>query len=1854
MSEYIDSGVTGTTKPDPWRPKNDDEENNNITWSQWHLYTESIDVYDQYNLKGLGTIISTDDTNGHKWQLNFKSSFIMGLIGTNPYPIKFVYIQLSKVLKYSDKLIELIDTDGVKWSASDYPNLKEVGKVLPSNHPLSTKIANNVGTFVEVCTWKIPIDDIDSYKPVTIVDDYYSTIFTAKNFTDGKFLIDNYVVKSNNVSEYKSASKKIKFKNINGTYTDGDFTPNETFSSNLSVNIVLSLQTLAITNSIFHYTGTIKAILSLFNETENIQLSTRYVDFPVNGVSFGNNGISTISTSVQYDGILKKDNKYNVSLVWIISKDSSFTNQLDDKPIEVKIDLYATDTNLIFNDQTIPGDKDKNKWSAQLSNFIIGSVKIVEVGQLSQKDSKECIENKIEWLNIDNTNLYNLNVVTIKKAGKYNLSILNNYELISSFEFNGSGGDDLNYKWTFVEKPKIVTIISIYNPANKKTKTLVNNEDVDLGSTILLNSGINKKTYTLKSDIKYSNYDLAAGEKISIKSKLVIPGGISFKDTDIYGSVIFPVTSYSRLAIKNKNDNNYSQVIKQSNWTLNIKSSTYSGSYIESGVINNSIFIAKKEKYLKKDINVTITYDLLASVLGLEPNKPFTQNSTIPEKDGFLQKNEYYFIKVLPLGQILGSISDNKLIKPYIVLNSNDKVIETTNGLTSLDNNTYNYRKGEGVQLYNKPQTILKNTIDDSSNYETDQSINESVIISNYNVTNRYSPLAWFKTPSEDYINKTHILIRNKINSWVDPDKDEDGYWYQLYDSWALNNNIVSVRSKDNDNNLTFNENKSSPNPTGYNTLGQGGHFDSTYNNYNLSKYLKVDESMSVSYPIHYYFNNIFEKEYNYQFIVKLPKFNTGTDLKITTPWQDKLFLNTFLKSNSKTINYNIFSNINSFRSLIDQIEENNYLERDNLTNEYKIVLPIEKPINRVISSTNPKNPITFTANTNFNNGMGIQHVILYKTKWFLQGYAAYSTYDTTTNYIKIIEPNSTGWHYNAEKSIFTYLNTNLTYDYPFGGNVNDYFSNKTQDEKYINNNFICRYIKVQKFNLNFDYTNNSNNISIDIYTGIELPNGNLPNLISTGLIKKVGTINKSNKIKQNCEYIGLDGNQYLFIVVNGITNITEQLVIENLKIEGEYHKLNNTLFKNLDTTYKDNQNNIQTSYSIKLGTGNNVDPNAVNDIYIINSKIGNSNFVSGIWETGVWQSGWRESKQYSFIDLDQFYSYDSDKKWRFIVSGNRNTSDFNIGDKVSISNIVVIDINGDRRLIKNYFTIVEKTETKLIVEFFYDFPIRSIEKDSENHLIIVTKSIWLNGVFLNGRFKGNWIDGIFKGFPFITKMEESHWVDGTFEGGHFKSDIIKYTFSNINNSDNVYIIINTQEENNFNINDSFYLYDVNNNKIWEREFKVLTIINSQSFYSDIRKDDEILFDKVKYLVTTKNSGLIQNIDFNSNNTSDKTISKSFISEYIFSYNSWLDLVYDTTSATNILKPQNIPNNTGNLYSENNLYGYISYDILSSVSKFRDSFSNTIREYKLGMKWKVFHDYVGETSTFDEYFHSVYTPKKTSEQGWSFNVSNNILSDTSRFIGYRTDDKDEDITGKELKIVAEGDGGVLNLDNKTMNNIPFRYTEKIKSLGYSIASFDLISSNTSLDNYTKGVNIEGIWNLKSWYNGTFSKVDSNAKYEPVFSFSNINQTSITKNGEVLNTAMTYLPVYQNINHLKTKNKTKIEYFFNKKDLMLSLKGSGTYGTYSSSIVIDNLQFYEVDMIPFFQYFNIENINKGIQIPNGIDYIRFNYNTLNNNYNYVSYTNIKTFEYFKSDNKFWLEDNNSLININTDDFFNKNI
>ena len=96
-------------------------------------------------------------------------------------------------------------------------------------------------------------------------------------------------------------------------------------------------------------------------------------------------------------------------------------------------------------------------------------------------------------------------------------------------------------------------------------------------------------------------------------------------------------------------------------------------------------------------------------------------------------------------------------------------------------------------------------------------------------------------------------------------------------------------------------------------------------------------------------------------------------------------------------------------------------------------------------------------------------------------------------------------------------------------------------------------------------------------------------------------------------------------------------------------------------------------------------------------------------------------------------------------------------------------------------------------------------------------------------------------------------------------------------------------------------------------------------------------------------------------------------------------------------------------------------------------------------------------------------------------------------------------------------------------------------------------------------------------------------------------------------AASYLPIYSNVNHLTTPNRKKSEYFYNKRNLAMHFHGySQLPNTESVEYIIDNLHFYEVDMIPFFQYFTEDNINKGIEIPYQglspfIDYTNSNFN-----------------------------------------------
>lgn len=314
-----------------------------------------------------------------------------------------------------------------------------------------------------------------------------------------------------------------------------------------------------------------------------------------------------------------------------------------------------------------------------------------------------------------------------------------------------------------------------------------------------------------------------------------------------------------------------------------------------------------------------------------------------------------------------------------------------------------------------------------------------------------------------------------------------------------------------------------------------------------------------------------------------------------------------------------------------------------------------------------------------------------------------------------------------------------------------------------------------------------------------------------------------------------------------------------------------------------------------------------------LNTRFGNGQFLSGIWENGVWNEGWREDLTYivcddllTFTGVSKGKSYKTDVwTWEFTLNVPNISvyspgliSDFVIGDKVSVSNIVSIDINGNRRLIRDFLIVKEVNyninSSSITLEVNINFPIRSIEKDSDEHLIYVSRDIWLNGIFLNGRFKdGVWNNGLFQGYPYITVMENSGWVDGIFKGGRF--------ISVVNN----------------------YINDIGLN--------------------------------INY-----NTGVIQKFDFFDYNVSG--------SAFQFKFNSWIDVNYYYNEGVNINRVNDVYKLTSLgvtiSFVENNHYGYPTKDVLESNSTLRNAFDLNSRTYRLGWKWKEYNNYLNESGEF--------------------------------------------------------------------------------------------------------------------------------------------------------------------------------------------------------------------------------------------------------------------------------------------------
>jgi ABC-type lipoprotein export system ATPase subunit len=93
-------------------------------------------------------------------------------------------------------------------------------------------------------------------------------------------------------------------------------------------------------------------------------------------------------------------------------------------------------------------------------------------------------------------------------------------------------------------------------------------------------------------------------------------------------------------------------------------------------------------------------------------------------------------------------------------------------------------------------------------------------------------------------------------------------------------------------------------------------------------------------------------------------------------------------------------------------------------------------------------------------------------------------------------------------------------------------------------------------------------------------------------------------------------------------------------------------------------------------------------------------------------------------------------------------------------------------------------------------------------------------------------------------------------------------------------------------------------------------------------------------------TGLIQNFNFYDSNRSKIKSGNNSLSSSIFRFNSWMD-EYDETRAVTIGKVFKSYDLLTKSISRNNLYGYPTYDVLSSNSYFRDSFSLDVNSYRL-------------------------------------------------------------------------------------------------------------------------------------------------------------------------------------------------------------------------------------------------------------------------------------------------------------------
>ena len=662
--------------------------------------------------------------------------------------------------------------------------------------------------------------------------------------------------------------------------------------------------------------------------------------------------------------------------------------------------------------------------------------------------------------------------------------------------------------------------------------------------------------------------------------------------------------------------------------------------------------------------------------------------------------------------------------------------------------------------------------------------------------------------------------------------------------------------------------------------------------------------------------------------------------------------------------------------------------------------------------------------------------------------------------------------------------------------------------------NYIAKYIDYDTFNLDFSfYTSTPVKMVIYLLTLDKLggnPASDWPNYIvasfsTTGNYPYLGLVGTNYDGSKNYLVFSCDLPQFLPGKNPVLIGATQTLVdisckLADINIYGTYHPTSNNRLALTDTTTNPiglSVSNATYSYTLLNNGGT----------FSIPSRIGNGAFKSGIWENGVWNNGWRDDTNVKDFD-DVYLSIltASDVSWKIEIRGAISAIDgFATGSNVSIGNIVAIDINDNRKLLKDYYQIeslgVDAGNPQngvapygwIRVNLDTSFPYRRIEKDSPNHKIKVTKNVWLSGGFFNGYFSGVWNNGLFKGYPLLTEMFDSHWIDGLFDGGRFNSSYSdNYDFIGIgpkvacsNNfmdltfptktpflaGDYIFLTLDTLLLGGLGTN----LYSgvcqiVDVKGVTGSTFtdgQIITI-NKRSIGLPSYLDETI--DPATGIYTYPAgsayrytaSSVIQNFKFYDNNRSRIKSPDSQLSSAVFNFNSWIDVNYDDTRSVTLGRDfRSYEPLTGKSVNRNNLYGYPTYDILSSASRFRDSNSLDNKLYKLGTKYKVFTDFIGDDSQFNEPFNDLDFSNFINA-GWTYSYvkpSNLTLKRTETLITLSGSQSNallnSGVTGDELYVTASNTGLILN-----NNNID------IKKSRYSVVEFDVITYSVANINYS--------------------------------------------------------------------------------------------------------------------------------------------------------------------------------------------